>query len=56
MTEERDIQLKALQEKVADNKKAGDEYRAENAKKSGVKTLDNGIQYKVITDRQGQTG
>lgn len=54
MTEERDIQLKALEEKVAANKKAGDEFRAENAKKSGVKTLDNGIQYKVITEGKGK--
>ena len=54
LTAERDIQLKALQEKVADNKKAGDKYRAENAKKPGVKTLENGIQYKVITAGKGK--
>ena len=54
LNEERNIQLKALQEKVAENKKAGDEYRAANAKKEGVKTLDNGIQYKVITTGKGK--
>lgn len=54
LTAERDKQLKSLQEKVAESKKAGDKYRAENAKKEGVKTLDNGIQYKVITSGKGK--
>jgi FKBP-type peptidyl-prolyl cis-trans isomerase FklB len=54
LTAERDKQLKVLQEKVAENKKAGDKYRAENAKKKGVKSLDNGIQYKVITSGKGK--
>jgi len=54
LTAERDKQLKVLQDKVAENKKAGDKYRAENAKKEGVKTLDNGIQYKVITSGKGK--
>jgi FKBP-type peptidyl-prolyl cis-trans isomerase FklB len=54
LTAERDKQLKVLQEKVAENKKAGDKYRAENAKKKDVKSLDNGIQYKVITSGKGK--
>ena len=54
LTEERDIQLKTLQDKIAENKKAGDKYRAENAKKEGVTTLENGIQYKVITSGKGK--
>jgi len=54
LTAERDIQLKALQEKVEENKKAGDKYRAENTKKEGVKTLENGIQYKVVTSGKGK--
>ena len=54
LTAERDKQLKVLQDKVAENKKAGDKYRAENAKKAGVKSLDNGIQYKVITSGKGK--
>jgi FKBP-type peptidyl-prolyl cis-trans isomerase FklB len=54
LTAERDKQLKVLQEKVAENKKAGDKYRAENAKKKGVKSLDNGIQYKIITSGKGK--
>ena len=54
LTAERDKQLKVLQDKVAENKKVGDKYRADNAKKEGVKTLDNGIQYKVITSGKGK--
>jgi FKBP-type peptidyl-prolyl cis-trans isomerase FklB len=54
MTAEREIQLKAKKDEVNANKKAGDKYRAENAKKSGVKTLENGIQYKVIKSGKGK--
>ncbi len=54
MAAERDKQLKVLEEKIAENKKAGDKYRAENAKKEGVKTLDSGIQYKVVKSGDGK--
>jgi len=54
LTAERDKQLKVLQDKVAENKKAGDKYRADNAKKPGVKSLENGIQYKVINTGKGK--
>ncbi|GBE08660.1 peptidyl-prolyl cis-trans isomerase Mip precursor [bacterium BMS3Bbin11] len=54
MMAERDKQLKVLKDKIAANKKAGDKYRAENAKKSGVKSLENGIQYKVIKSGKGK--
>ncbi|MFW2440802.1 MAG: FKBP-type peptidyl-prolyl cis-trans isomerase, partial [Arenicellales bacterium] len=54
MAEERDKQLKELQDQVAANKKTGDKYRADNAKKEGVKSLDNGIQYKVINSGKGK--
>lgn len=54
MTAERDRQLKLLKEKVDANKKTGDKYRADNAKKDGVKTLKNGIQYKVIKSGKGK--
>jgi FKBP-type peptidyl-prolyl cis-trans isomerase FklB len=54
LTAERDKQLKVLQDKVAENKITGDKFRADNAKKEGVKTLDNGIQYKVITTGKGK--
>jgi FKBP-type peptidyl-prolyl cis-trans isomerase FklB len=54
LTAERDKQLKVLQDKVAENKITGDKFRADNAKKEGVKTLDNGIQYKIITSGKGK--
>ena len=54
MAAERDKQLKLLQDKVSANKKTGDKYRADNAKKAGVKSLDNGIQYKVINSGKGK--
>ncbi len=54
MVAERDKELKALKDKIAANKKTGDEYRAKNAKKAGVKSLDNGIQYKVIKSGKGK--
>ena len=37
------------------NAKEGKMFLAENAKKSGVKTLDNGIQYKVIKAGKGNS-
>ena len=53
MTAERDIQLKAKKDEVDANIKTGDKFRAENAKKSGVKTLENGIQYRVVKSGKG---
>ena len=47
------IQQKALEAKYADNKKAGEDFLAENAKKEGVVTLPSGLQYKVITEGTG---
>jgi FKBP-type peptidyl-prolyl cis-trans isomerase FklB len=47
------IQRKALEAKYADNKKAGEDFLAENAKKEGVITLPSGLQYKVITEGKG---
>jgi FKBP-type peptidyl-prolyl cis-trans isomerase FklB len=35
------------------NKKEGDAFLAENKKKEGVKTLESGLQYKVITEGKG---
>ncbi len=37
-----------------ENKKAGMKFLAENAKKPGVKTLPNGVQYKVLTEGTGE--
>jgi len=44
-------EMKALGEK---NKKEGDTFLAENSKKEGVKTLQSGLQYKVITEGKGK--
>jgi FKBP-type peptidyl-prolyl cis-trans isomerase FklB len=42
--------------KVAEkNKKEGEAFLAENKKKEGVKTLPDGLQYKVITEGKGKT-
>ena len=50
---ERERQLAEVK-KIADKNAAdGDAFRAENAKKSGVKQLDSGIQYRVITAGSG---
>lgn len=38
----------------ADNKKAGEDYLAEIAKKEGVKELGNGVLYEVITEGTGE--
>ena len=35
------------------NKKAGEQFLAENAKKEGVQKLANGVQYKVLTEGKG---
>jgi FKBP-type peptidyl-prolyl cis-trans isomerase FklB len=51
-----------MQKQLADRKKQdeanikeGKDYLAANAKKDGVKTLDNGIQYKVIKSGKGNS-
>ena len=48
-------QIKAQQlEKVyGENKLEGEKFLAENAKKEGVKTLESGVQYKVIKEGNG---
>lgn len=40
-------------QKAAENVKKGEEFLAKNAKESGVQTLADGIQYKVITEGTG---
>ena len=44
------VQMEAL---AAENKAKGNAYLAENAKKEGVKTLDNGVQYEVMVAGTG---
>ena len=48
------IKAKAMEEKYADNKAAGDKFLAENKAKEGVKTTESGLQYKVITEGKGE--
>ena len=48
------IKAKAMQEKYADNKAAGEKFLAENKAKEGVKTTESGLQYKVITEGKGE--
>lgn len=47
------IKEKALEEQFGENKKAGEDFLAENAKKEGVKTLKGGVQYKVLKEGNG---
>ena len=50
---ERERQLAEVK-KIADSNTAkGDAFRAENAKKDGVKVLESGVQYRVITAGSG---
>jgi len=48
------IKAKAMEEKYADNKAAGEKFLAENKAKDGVKTTESGLQYKVITEGKGE--
>jgi len=50
----RAIKAKNLEKEFGPNKKAGEKFLAENAKKEGVKTLDGGVQYKVIKEGTGE--
>ncbi len=49
----RTIKAKNMEKEFGANKKAGEDFLKENAKKEGVKTLDNGVQYKVIKEGKG---
>ena len=44
---------KQRMEAAMGNKKAGEDFLAENAKKDGVTTTESGLQYKVITEGDG---
>ncbi|MBR5655116.1 MAG: FKBP-type peptidyl-prolyl cis-trans isomerase [Prevotella sp.] len=48
-----EIKAKVAEEVYGPNKLAGVKFMAENAKKEGVKTLDSGVQYKVIKEGSG---
>jgi len=42
-----------MEQKYGANRKAGEDFLAENAKKPGVKTLPSGVQYKIIKEGTG---
>ena len=48
-------QQQMAEQQAADNKAAGDKFLAENAKQDGVKTLDSGLQYKVLKSGDGES-
>ena len=52
-TKMQQIKAKVAEEQYGANKKAGEKFLADNAKKPGVKTLPSGVQYKVIKEGAG---
>ena len=48
------IKAKAMEEKYAENKVAGEKFLATNKAKEGVKTTPSGLQYRVITEGKGE--
>ena len=48
------IKARELEKTYGDNKLEGEKFLAENAKKEGVKTLESGVQYKVIKEGTGK--
>jgi FKBP-type peptidyl-prolyl cis-trans isomerase FklB len=49
----RSIKAKMLEKEFGPNKKAGEDFLKENAKKEGIVTLPSGVQYKVIKEGTG---
>ncbi|MBQ9231527.1 MAG: FKBP-type peptidyl-prolyl cis-trans isomerase [Prevotella sp.] len=47
------IKEKTMEKEFGPNREAGEKFLAENAKKEGVKTLEGGVQYKVIKEGTG---
>lgn len=47
------IKAKTMEAQYGENKRAGEKFLAENAKKEGIKTLPGGVQYKVIKEGTG---
>ena len=48
-----EIKARELEKTYGGNKKEGEEFLAKNAKKDGVKTLESGVQYRVIKEGTG---
>ncbi len=54
--ERREAEQKAKTERLyGDNRKAGEQFLAENKTKEGVRTLPDGLQYKVLVKGEGET-
>ena len=49
----RQIKAKNMEKEFGPNKEAGEKFLAENAKKEDIKTLESGVQYKVIKEGTG---
>ena len=49
----RTIKAKSMEKEFGANKKEGEKFLAENAKKEGVKVLPSGVQYKVLKEGTG---
>ena len=52
-TKMQQIKAAQLEKTFGENKKAGEKFLADNAKKEGVKMLANGVQYKVLKEGTG---
>ena len=50
----RQIKAKSLMKEFGDNKKAGEDFLAKNAKAEGVVTLPSGVQYKILKEGNGE--
>lgn len=48
------IKAKAMESQYGENKKAGEKYLAEYAKKAGVKKLGKGVLYRVLKEGKGE--
>lgn len=49
-----EIKARSMEKIYGPNKKKGEKFLADNAKKPGVKTLESGVQYKVIKEGKGE--
>ena len=52
-TKMQEIKAREMEKTYGENKKEGEKFLAENAKKEGVKTLPSGVQYKVLKEGNG---
>lgn len=50
----KEVKAKSLEKTYGENKKAGEKFMAEIAKKAGIKQLANGVYYEVITEGKGE--